>query len=556
MDAPGRIATRYFLFGTAWILVSDSVLVKVFRDEDSLLLASASKGWLFMIVTTALLYAWVVRALSEQQALHRHALYLRRAFEAAADAVPARIAMVVFDARGTVVSANAIARAEFFAALDGAPRSGQARDDPAGRWIDAIQDELRSLDRASVDTRTVPFRDGPRTCRLAMGPMAGTDGEALGRFLILFDIQDLVDAEARASVQAAQYRLLFESNPEAMCLCEVGSLRILAVNAIMSRRYGFDFDGAPLSLHDLRVPAQPLGGMVALMGDQAATDRGDVIGAGVHLHRGGDGSTLQVDIEASRIDFDGQPRWLVLLRDVTIALRDRQNLQDQRESLQNLTRRTMREELSLVDRVTRVLHDRIANHLMLAGLNLEQFSRSTATHGVSRRDHLALAKAALEEAMTAVREGIHSLHPAVQLGAGLSAALRAEVDRLRAFTGAPLVELDGSCTGETRPTGVDQAVFLVAREALVNAVIHARATLIRTFIHCSADAVHLLIEDDGIGMSRDLVLRGRPGHLGMIGMSERAAAAGLRLSIEAAQPHGTRVLIHWSRSDHGEDLPH
>ena len=60
-----RLVLIYAGFASLWILVSDELVVLMFSDPAAILLASTVKGWLFVAVTSALLYALVYRLLDE-----------------------------------------------------------------------------------------------------------------------------------------------------------------------------------------------------------------------------------------------------------------------------------------------------------------------------------------------------------------------------------------------------------------------------------------------------------------------------------------------------------
>jgi len=51
-----RITTIYFLFGVAWILLSDEILFYFIKDVEQLTKIQSFKGWTFIVVTSILLY--------------------------------------------------------------------------------------------------------------------------------------------------------------------------------------------------------------------------------------------------------------------------------------------------------------------------------------------------------------------------------------------------------------------------------------------------------------------------------------------------------------------
>jgi len=54
-----RVTLIYFAFGFLWILFSDTLVVTLFEDPKQQATAQLFKGWLYIIITTALLYCLV-----------------------------------------------------------------------------------------------------------------------------------------------------------------------------------------------------------------------------------------------------------------------------------------------------------------------------------------------------------------------------------------------------------------------------------------------------------------------------------------------------------------
>ena len=61
-------------------------------------------------------------------------------------------------------------------------------------------------------------------------------------------------------------------------------------------------------------------------------------------------------------------------------------------------------------------------------------------------------------------------------------------------------------------------------------------------------ALRLSVSDDGVGLAQELAA-GRPGHLGIVGMRERANAIGARLQAEGRAGGGTVISLTWSAKE-------
>jgi signal transduction histidine kinase len=76
---------------------------------------------------------------------------------------------------------------------------------------------------------------------------------------------------------------------------------------------------------------------------------------------------------------------------------------------------------------------------------------------------------------------------------------------------------------------------------------HGQPSLIRVVLGGGVGELRLAVIDDGIGIP-DAMVAGRPGHLGVVGMRERAIAIGARFSMARGDSGGTTVSLLWKGS--------
>lgn len=84
--------------------------------------------------------------------------------------------------------------------------------------------------------------------------------------------------------------------------------------------------------------------------------------------------------------------------------------------------------------------------------------------------------------------------------------------------------------------------FHIIREALLNVVRHAMATQVEVRLEAKRRWLHVLVADNGIGMSQEKLKQVRRSP-GIRGMQRRATAVGGRLRITSKEGHGTEVLL-------------
>jgi len=99
--------------------------------------------------------------------------------------------------------------------------------------------------------------------------------------------------------------------------------------------------------------------------------------------------------------------------------------------------------------------------------------------------------------------------------------------------------------GQQRPLHplLRDEVYRVGREALINALRHARANQIEVTLSYSSSQLQLSVRDDGCGIDPKFLRAGREGHWGLSGMRERADQMGARLHVFSSAAAGTEVEL-------------
>jgi signal transduction histidine kinase/ligand-binding sensor domain-containing protein len=188
-------------------------------------------------------------------------------------------------------------------------------------------------------------------------------------------------------------------------------------------------------------------------------------------------------------------------------------------------RRLLQERAGERERIARTLHDTLMQSVQ-ALLMLFEHARDRLPQDCPDRP---LIDRTLEQSRNALREGRDEL-----------TALRGAASPAEDLVGAlvPLghilgdqfgVRFDVRVDGQRRPLcrDVAQEACFIAREALQNAFRHAHAGEVLLEVAYDEDAFELRVRDDGRGIRE----AARPGHWGLAGMRERAAAIGARLDI-------------------------
>ena len=132
---------------------------------------------------------------------------------------------------------------------------------------------------------------------------------------------------------------------------------------------------------------------------------------------------------------------------------------------------------------------------------------------------------------------------------GLIPAIEGLIDRFRS-QGDIQVFFQNECPDLRLPPVLEVHLLHIIQEALANIRKHSAAKHVRILLTCSPEQlVHLLIEDDGMGINAE-ISNAEPGeHVGLTIMRERAQRIGAELTIESDPGEGTRVELELRHAD-------
>lgn len=204
------------------------------------------------------------------------------------------------------------------------------------------------------------------------------------------------------------------------------------------------------------------------------------------------------------------------------------------------------QEKAVLEERTRLAHDlhdsatqTVFSLGMLAHAAQAQHEQGSKKLGATLGRVATLAQQALGE----MRALLFELRPNVQLEQGLDAALANLVTTFQVRTGTKLTYQGCETPRLTAPT--EMALFRIVQEALGNAVKHAQASEADVRLRVEPDRLVVTVRDDGVGFDPTAPVQpstdASSGGQGLRSMRERAATAGLTLTITSAPGAGTTV---------------
>ncbi len=193
-------------------------------------------------------------------------------------------------------------------------------------------------------------------------------------------------------------------------------------------------------------------------------------------------------------------------------------------------------------RIAREIHDTLAQGYAGISVQLEVLA------GLLRRRNIDDAVKQLDQTREVVREGlaearqsIWSLRTQDAAETTLPARLQRMVEAAGSGTLAARFELFGAY--RALPTEMERELLRVAREAMHNVNKHAEAKQLFVRLEYGTEAIALEVRDDGRGGAVTSAGGAAPGHFGLTGMRERAAAIGGTLEVASEPGAGTTVRL-------------
>ncbi|SAK39873.1 sensor kinase protein [Caballeronia catudaia] len=198
------------------------------------------------------------------------------------------------------------------------------------------------------------------------------------------------------------------------------------------------------------------------------------------------------------------------------------------------------------------LHDNTGAALTVANLALaraEHWLPADAPAAIG--DALHQARAALAD----VCETSHRIVEGLQTPAFDANFAATLADWIASFGARTAISVDFCCPDDPRLERLSHdmslALFRVMQEALGNVARHAQAARASVAVSVDAQAVTLIVEDDGVGISA--AARRKSGRFGLAGMRARCEALGGNLRVAGAKPVGTavRARLPWTAARPG-----
>ena len=187
-------------------------------------------------------------------------------------------------------------------------------------------------------------------------------------------------------------------------------------------------------------------------------------------------------------------------------------------------------------RLARELHDETGQALTSVLLGLRSVEAATSPEELTAA--LAHVREQVVRTTRDVRRLAVELRPSALDDFGLVTALERLLTGFAEESGL-IADLESRLGDGRLPGAVETTLYRIVQEALTNVAKHAEAKRVSIVLTRRADGISTVIEDDGRGFDP----KAGGGGLGLVGMHERVALVGGRMTIESRKGAGTTIHV-------------
>jgi two-component system sensor histidine kinase UhpB len=232
---------------------------------------------------------------------------------------------------------------------------------------------------------------------------------------------------------------------------------------------------------------------------------------------------------------------------VTVDITERKNaenaLHKNRERLRALSRRLVEVQEDERRAIAHELHDRVGQNLAALNLNLNILRSQLSEDALAKvGSRLTDSVQLVNDILTITRSVMADLRSNVLDDYGLESALREYADQFTQRFGIRIVT-DKTVDPIPRfDPSIEMTLLRITQEALTNVARHSQATQVMIRLRIDEDAIHITIQDNGVGIL-SWQKANQPGSHGLRIIRERTEAFGGSMQIQSAYKKGTTIEV-------------
>lgn len=220
------------------------------------------------------------------------------------------------------------------------------------------------------------------------------------------------------------------------------------------------------------------------------------------------------------------------------------NLKEQQRRVEQLLAGTFLAQEEERKRISVELHDSVAQWLVGASYRMQACSAQLSSKDKDEtQSELAEIEDTIDRSLKEIRRVMAGLHPPALHELGLVHALRQLLEGLKPDSIAYHFETTGEPV--RLPPSSELGIYRVVQESLNNIRKHSGASAVVLRVRFDAENISVEVHDNGKGFNLSRTMRSAVavGHMGVLGMKERATMLGGNLKIKTRQGSGTSIFL-------------
>ena len=251
-----------------------------------------------------------------------------------------------------------------------------------------------------------------------------------------------------------------------------------------------------------------------------------------------DGETIWCEMIVAAIEYRGKPAIMANIVNIT-------KRKQAEEHVRTLTQQLMKAQENERQRISRYLHDSVAQDLSLLKIGLETLFDGQPSVSVKIKQKSSELSKILKRSISTVRDFAYNLHPPGLDQLGL---VRTVYQYCEEFAEKKQINIDFFAAGMddlTIPFDTEINLYRLIQEALRNIKKHADANSVTLKMVASFPYIILRIEDDGKGfdIKEQMVSAIKEKRMGLRSMEERVNLLNGKMKIQSRPTEGTKIFI-------------
>jgi PAS domain S-box-containing protein len=377
-------------------------------------------------------------------------------------------------------------------------------------------------------------------------PLKDENGEIVSFIQISKDISDQVQAMEALRESREKYRQLFESESDAVMIFDGKTLRFEEANQATLDLYGYSREEfLALTVLDISNEKDKTRDTVQrIIGNDPASKR-----VSLRYFKKKDGSLFPGEVFSGTFKSGNQTKIIGAVRDITERLQAE-------EKIHALTQEQMKAQEKERLKISRYLHDQVAQDLSTLRIGCETLFDSQPDTPVAVRQKVNEMSGILQNTISAVRNLSYDLRPPGMDHLGLARTL---MQYCEDFSKKYDLQIDYHSAGmEDLETDYETEInlFRVAQEALNNINLHAAASRVTIRLVASFPSIIMRIEDNGKGFDVEdrLIKAAGERRMGLGNLQERVRLLNGNLKIQSRPQAGTKILVEIPFKEKKSDL--